>query len=45
MKALFGAGMHPLAEQRIEQLAGPHLTEARLPGGDPARSTVQGRRR
>ena len=30
MRALFGAGMHPLAEQRIEQLAGPHLTEADL---------------
>ena len=30
MKALFGAGMHPLAEQRIQQLAGPHLTEADL---------------
>ena len=28
MRALFGAGMHPLAEQRFQQLAGPHLTEA-----------------
>ena len=30
MRALFGAGMHPLAEQRIQQLAGPDLTEADL---------------
>ena len=28
MRALFGAGMHPLAEQRMQQLAGPDLTEA-----------------
>jgi conjugative relaxase-like TrwC/TraI family protein len=28
MRALFGAGMHPLAEQRIQQLAGPDLTQA-----------------
>jgi hypothetical protein len=28
MKALFGASMHPLAEQRIQQLKGPDLTEA-----------------
>ena len=28
MRALFGAGMHPLAEQRIQQLEGPDLTEA-----------------
>ena len=28
MRALFGAGMHPLAEQRIQQLDGPDLTEA-----------------
>jgi hypothetical protein len=27
MRALFGAGMHPLAEQRIQQLSGPDLTE------------------
>ena len=30
MRALFGAGMHPLAEQRIQQLEGPDLTEADL---------------
>src|SRR5688500_18067158 len=30
MRALFGAGMHPLAQQRIQQLAGPDLTEADL---------------
>ena len=28
MRALFGAGMHPLAEQRIQQLEGPYLTES-----------------
>ena len=28
MRALFGAGMHPLAELRLQQLAGPDLTEA-----------------
>src|SRR6185369_12267239 len=30
MRALFGAGMHPLAEQRIQELEGPGLTEADL---------------
>ena len=30
MRALFGGGMHPLAEQRIQQLGGPDLTEADL---------------
>jgi len=30
MRALFGAGLHPLAEQRIQQLAGPDLTETDL---------------
>ena len=30
MRALFGAGMHPLAEQRMQQLEGPDLTEADL---------------
>jgi conjugative relaxase-like TrwC/TraI family protein len=30
MRALFGAGMHPLAEQRIRQLEGPDLSEADL---------------
>jgi hypothetical protein len=28
MKALFGSGMHPLAEQRLQQLQGPDLIEA-----------------
>ena len=27
MQALFGAGLHPLAEQRQRQLQGPDLTE------------------
>ena len=30
MRALFGCGMHPLAEQRLRQLAGPDLTEVDL---------------
>jgi hypothetical protein len=28
MRALFGSGMHPLAELRLQQLEGPDLTEA-----------------
>ena len=28
MRALFGAGLHPLAELRQEQLEGPGLTDA-----------------
>ena len=28
MRALFGSGMHPLAEQRIQQLEGPDLTDS-----------------
>jgi TrwC relaxase len=27
MRALFGAGLHPLAEQRRERLEGPNLTD------------------
>jgi conjugative relaxase-like TrwC/TraI family protein len=30
MRALFGAGMHPLATQRLEQLDGADLTDARI---------------
>jgi conjugative relaxase-like TrwC/TraI family protein len=30
MRALFGAGMHPLAELRLQQLEGPDLTESDL---------------
>ena len=30
MRALFCCGMHPLAEQRLRQLAGPDLTEVDL---------------
>ena len=45
MRALFGCGLHPLAEQRQQQLEGPDLTDAGLPGGDPAGRAVQGRRR
>ena len=45
MRALFGAGMHPLAELRIAAAgrAGPH--RSRPPGGDPAGGAVQGPRR
>ena len=41
MRALFGAGLHPLAAQRQRQLQGPDLTDAGLPGGDPAGGAVQ----
>ena len=44
MRALFGSGMHPLADQRIQQLEGPDLTE-RPAGRDPARRPVQSSRR
>jgi len=30
MRALFGAGMHPLAGQRLQQFAGPDVTESDL---------------
>ena len=30
MRALFGCGLHPLAELRQQQLEGPHLTERDL---------------
>ena len=45
MRALFGAGMHPLAEQRLQQLDGADLTDAGLQDSDPAGRTVQGLRR
>ena len=32
MRALFGCGLHPLAELRQQQLEGPDLTITRLPG-------------
>ena len=44
MRALFGAGMHPLATQRLEQLGDADLTEANVQSGDPAGRAVQGRR-
>ena len=40
MRALFGAGLHPLAEQRQQQLQGPP-DGAGLPVGDPAGGAVQ----
>ena len=44
MRALFGCGLHPLAELRQQRLEGPDLTPTRLPGGNPARRAVQDRR-
>ena len=32
MRALFGCGLHPLAELRLQQLEGPDLTRTGLPG-------------
>ena len=45
MRALFGAGMHPLAAQRLEQLDAADLTDANVQGSDPAGRAVQGLRR
>ena len=45
MRALFGCGLHPLAEQRQQQLEGPDLTDTGLSGGDPAGGAVQDLRR
>ena len=41
MRALFGCGLHPLAELRQQQLEGPDLTPTRLAGNDPAGGAVQ----
>ena len=43
MRALFGCGLHPLAELRQQQLEGPDLTDTRLPGCGQARGAVQDR--
>ena len=45
MRALFGCGLHPLAELRQQQLEGPDLTYPRLPGRGPSWGAVQDRRR
>src|SRR5512133_1389638 len=42
MKALFGAGMHPLATQRLEQPDATDLTDANVQASDPAGRAVQG---
>ena len=42
IRALFGAGLHPLAEQRQQQLQGPNLTVRDYQVGDPAGGAVQG---
>jgi hypothetical protein len=42
MRALFGCGLHPLAELRQQQLEGPDLSPGRLSGCGPSWSSVQG---
>ena len=44
MRALFGCGLHPLAELRQQQLEGPDLTSRDFQESDPAGSGVQDRR-
>ena len=44
MRALFGCGLHPLAELRQQHLEGPDLTQRDLPGRRQARGAVQDRR-
>ncbi len=41
MRALFGSGLHPLAELRQQQLAGHDLTERDYQDGGQARGAVQ----
>ncbi len=45
MRALFGCGLHPLAEQRQQQLEGPDLTDRDFQDVDPVGGAVQDRRR
>src|SRR5215213_6754444 len=42
MRALFGAGMHPLAAQRLEHLEAADLTDGKHQESDPAGCAVQG---
>src|SRR5688500_15405706 len=44
MRALFGCGLHPLAELRQQQLEGPDLSRRDLQEVTPARCAVQDRR-
>ncbi len=44
MRALFGCGLHPLAELRQQQLEGPDLSPRRLSGCGPSWGSVQDRR-
>ena len=44
MRALFGCGLHPLAELRQQQLEGPDLTARDYPGRGQAGGAVQDRR-
>ena len=44
MRALFGCGVHPLAELRQQQLEGPDLTDRDFQDGGPAGGAVQDRR-
>jgi hypothetical protein len=41
MRALFGAGMHPLAAQRLEQLGDADLTRHQRQGSNPPWSALQ----
>ena len=45
MRALFGAGMHPLAAERLEQLEAADSDRRKHQGSDPAGCAVQGLRR
>ena len=44
MRALFGCGLHPLAELRLQQLEGPDLTVQDFQNVDAAGGAVQDRR-
>ena len=45
MRALFGCGLHPLAEMRLQQLEGPDLTGQDFRDVDAVGGTVQDHRR
>ena len=45
MRALFGAGLHPLAAQRLAAAGGRRLDRRKRAGSDPAGRAVQGLRR
>jgi TrwC relaxase len=45
MRALFGAGMHPLATKQLRPLAAADLTDTNIKAATPVGRTVQGLRR